>query len=333
MIHRENMILYNVLNQEVIFEEYFCNLLQISRFKDLFLDFLNENNHSFDKEVIQYKHFNTEINLDNDFGRADLFLKFQNQEFIFEIKNKNNTSLTDNQPSNYLKHLKHKNSHLFFLIPKGYKHEGEIYSRWKDFDNTSNQILYWEDFIYKIKQIKLYKDFPEIKLFYDFCLYWFNLKSIIFSKSEQNLFKTKGVNMNNFTNKSIPTLIQKLEATIVRIGINSNMKKDNNADGYNYSKKIKDKDYTIYFGIDYEVWEDTGVPLNILIQNHNNGYKYFELELDNIILKEVKYKQNCTSDDAYFSYLVLIKDTLGSDSYQKTIIDQIRKLTDALKKL
>ena len=146
--HRKNMILYNVLNQEVVFEEYFCNLLGIEKFRDLFLDLIAQKNKILTGEDIQYHYFDTEVVLkkkDKDYGRADLFLKLQDKEFIFEIKNKDWTSLTKNQPVGYLEYLESRNEHLFFLIPKGYKHKDQIYKRWKDFDKYENQIFYWQD--------------------------------------------------------------------------------------------------------------------------------------------------------------------------------------------
>lgn len=79
-IHRENMILYNVLNQEVVFEEYFCNLLRIENFMKLFLEFIEEKNQILVTEDIKYNNFDTEIFLnkkDKTYGRADLFLKIK----------------------------------------------------------------------------------------------------------------------------------------------------------------------------------------------------------------------------------------------------------------
>ena len=166
----------NVLNQEIVFEEYFCNLLYFDSFRNLFIDFINNKNKLLDKKnIIKYKYFNTEVKLNNDNGRADLFLKIKdtNEEFIFEIKNKVYTNLTTNQPNSYLNYLNSKHSNLFFLIPGGYKHKDEIIARWKDYNNVSNQILYWEDFINKITESNIYKDNTEINMFYKFCLYWF----------------------------------------------------------------------------------------------------------------------------------------------------------------
>ena len=40
----EKSILLNVLNQEVVFEEYFCNLLKEEKFFNKFIDFISSKN-------------------------------------------------------------------------------------------------------------------------------------------------------------------------------------------------------------------------------------------------------------------------------------------------
>ena len=59
--HRENMILYNVLNQEVVFEEYFCNLLRIDCFRDIFISFIAKKTEILNDLIIKYEDFDTEI--------------------------------------------------------------------------------------------------------------------------------------------------------------------------------------------------------------------------------------------------------------------------------
>lgn len=308
--HRENMILYNVLNQEVIFEEYFCNLLRIDDFRQLFLDFINEKNTILSEETIQYNHFNTEVILDNKNGRADLFLNINDtKKYIFEIKNKDYTSLTSNQPQSYLNYLKdaHEkgldfNKHLFFLIPKNYQHQNELLKRWQKFDGIYNQIFYWQDLIFKIKEKKLEQENIEIKIFYEFCEYWFNMKPIDFSEDETKLFKTEGYSVRDFKNLSVPKLMQKLESVVRNIGSNVGMQEDKSSLGFYYSMKL---------------------------QNHKNGYEDFELELSGIELE--KFANNETSaDEQYFGYIVNITDVLGSDSYQKTVIDTIHEIKKQL---
>lgn len=333
MNKREDLFLYNVLNQEIVFEEYFCNLLKIDNFRNLFLKFINSKNTILDSYNINYENFNTEVKLDNEYGRADLFLKIDSKEFIFEIKNKDWTSLTDNQPNGYLNYLnkfnyKNFNKHLFFLIPKSYQHLSKIYQKWNNFDDIVNQIFYWQDFTIEIKKSRLNEDSVEIDMFYQFCLYWFNMETIKFTEEEKQLLTLKEKNMNDFKNKSIPTLMRKLEHIIDNIGYNANMKKCNNCIGLNYSITIKD--YIVYFGIDYDMWENDGTPLNIIIQNHLKNYGKFKLEIENIKLKEIEYPETSTTDEA-FGFIVVLDEELGSENYQHIATDTLHKVINQLK--
>lgn len=338
--HRENMILYNVLNQEVVFEEYFCNLLQIDNFRKLFTDFILDKNTILKKENILYQHFDTEVILNSknkNYGRADLFLEIDNKEFIFEIKNKDYTKLTKKQPEDYLDYLEINNKndefnkHLFFLIPKGYKHKSEILERWSifnNFNNIKNQIFYWQDFISKLKNENLEQNSIEIKMFYEFCEYWFNMKAIKFTNEEQYLFKTKGTILNDFKNLSVPKLIKKLEQVIRNVGDNTYMVEDTSELGFFYSCIVGD--YKIWYGIDYDYWEDKEIPLSILIQNYKNGYEDFELELDEIELEKFPKKADNISEE-YFGYYVNHTAEVGTDNYQKNIIDIIIDLKEKIR--
>jgi len=330
MYHRESIILYNVLNQEVVFQEYFCNLLQFPNFRNLFIDFINEHNCILKKEDIKYNNFNTEIILPNNCGRADLSLKINNDEFIFEIKNKCYTTLTTNQPNSYLLHLNKKNENLYFLIPKKYAHKEELKNIWKEFNEYNNieqQIFYWEDFITKMTTSKIYNKHLEINFFYEFCLYWFDMEIIKFTKEEKMILTNNKNKTSDFTNKSIPSALKKIEAIINNIGSNSDMKIDNDTVGYNYSKKIND--YVIYFGIDYDIWESQGIPLSILIQNHKVDYNDFELELNGVLLEKIYYNETKDSPQQV-GYRVINNNELGNDDFQDNTKRLIAKILEQI---
>ena len=335
MLKREKLFLFNVLNQEIVFEEYFCNLLYLDDFRELFLKFISSKNRILENVHIEYENFNTEVILDKEYGRADLFLKVDSKEFIFEIKNRNWTRLTNNQPNGYLKYLskynyENHNKHLFFLIPKSYQHLNEVYEKWHHFDAVDNQIFYWQDFIMEIKKSKLNESSIEIDMFYQFCLYWFNMKVIELTEEEQKLLYSKETDMNDFNNKSVPTLMRKLENIIDDIGSNVGMKKCNYCIGYNYITKIND--YTIYFGIDYIIWENKGTPVNIVIQNHSKENKKFELKLENIELEEMIYAETSLTDEE-FGYLVIINEKIGSENYQHCATNMLNKVLKQIKLL
>jgi len=324
MKRREDMILFNVLNLEVVFEEYFCNLLQFDIFRNLFLDFVG----IADKNI-KYENFSTETILSNECGRADLFLQTENETFIFEIKNKCYTELTINQPNKYIEYLNYKSEYLLFLIPEGYKHTNKINESWREDDKFNGheiQILFWEDFINKIRVSKIYENKIEIKQFYDFCLYWFNMEIIKFTNEEHNFLQKEGRRMINI---SVPKFIEKLEYIIGNIGENSNMKKDANAVAINYSKVIND--YIIYFGIDYDIWDKDNEPLTLIIQNHSNNFERFDLKIENEVLLPIEYEETNISEKQ-FAYLVKLKSDLGNDDFQSEIKKQIKHISQILDK-
>lgn len=325
--YRKNITLFNVLNQEIVFTEYFCNLLRIDEFRELFIDFIGEKVLEL-SDKIKYVNFNTEVSLEKDkYGRADLFLEINGEKFIFEIKNKCTTKLTENQPIGYLKYLKDKNTHLFFLIPKAYNHTDEIIKEWEkynEYDKTeiSNQIFYWQDFISKVKEKNI--ENVEIKMFYDFCEFWFNMQPIDLEDMEKELLK--GMIVNDFTNKSIPKLMKKLMMIVEQIGFNCGLKesKEISIEGFYYEKKIGD--YILYFGIDYDYWASSGTPLSIIIQNKDGN----DFELDIEQLKKLDSIET-SSSNIYFGYCLDMENILLEDNYQNIIESRLNNIKRYLK--
>ena len=81
----EKSILLNVLNQEVVFEEYFCNLLKEEKFFNKFIDFISSKNDILKNKNINYKMFYTEYNLqikEKNFGRADIYLDLEDRKSV-----------------------------------------------------------------------------------------------------------------------------------------------------------------------------------------------------------------------------------------------------------
>ncbi|MBD3840961.1 MAG: hypothetical protein IE909_03575, partial [Campylobacterales bacterium] len=126
-------------------------------------------------QKISYQDFSTEKNFgeieecfsedeNNKIGRGDLILYYDEEDYIFELKIEKYTDLTKNQPQGYLCYLKKQNENsynqnLYFILPKGYMHINQIFSRWQDFCNypkekiQNNHILYWEDILSEIRTI------------------------------------------------------------------------------------------------------------------------------------------------------------------------------------
>jgi len=313
--HRENILLFNVLNNETVFTNYFCNLLSINIFRDLFIEFIfNE------KREYQYNKFDTEKVLGR-YGRIDLILQLDNKEFLFEVKNKDFTCLTENQPSGYLEYLKEKNlkdTHLFFLIPKTYKHQDEIYRNWdnkSDVEKIRNQIFYWEDFLLKVKESEICNDMA-IQMFYEFCEHWFNLRITEIKEDEMNLIK----------NPLVPSLMNKLVEITDRIGNEQGLKFDRNLLGYLYSKTYEN--YTVCFGIEYEIWGNKGLPLSIMILKNTDDANEFTLDIEDITLKSFRFEATSKNDEQ-FCYFIDMDKEIGDEEYEYEVKEKLKKIEDS----
>lgn len=325
--NRGSFILYNVLNKEVAFQEYFCNLLNIPSFLEIFINFISQKNNILTSKNIQFHNFHTEVLLGENNGRADLYLKLDNDEiFIFEIKNKRETTLTPNQPKSYLEHLNHRNENLFFLIPKFYHHEYNIYERWENFseDKIKNQIFYWDDFTKLIKN----EENEYIKAFYLFCENWF-INSIQLKNDELSLLQIQGSTMELLSNTKLPSVMKKLENIVMNIGENLKGLKFKRADtGYLYSTKVNQ--YTIYFGIDYDAWEKTNHPINITIYLTDDYKNSFEIEK---IQNEISILETKESDyfENTFGYIVNLDFSMDEEAYEDKLKDKLQYIINILK--
>ncbi len=338
---RENFILYNVLNQEVIFQEYFCNLLREKSFMKKFLDFIEQKNEILNNEDIEHHHFHTEHPLqikEKSFGRADLFLDLESKKIIFEVKNKVYTSLTENQPHNYLNYLERTvkntdfNTCLMFLIPKNYAHEEAIYQRWNNLypkEEIAKQLFYWEDFVLTLKD----EENIFVKAFYEFCLYWFELNPIYLIKDEIALLNFKGNSMELISNETLPSLMSKLELATIKIGQYFQWKqifmKGGYVSGCNYTKKIQH--YQLYVGIDYDMWKQYDQPINIYITNAKNSSEKFDLPSINTLNFNTYESKGDSNFDDFFAYVVKLDFKVTEENYEQKLKDIIQKIVTQLK--
>lgn len=98
--------------------------------------------------------------------------------------------------------------------------------------------------------------------------------------------------------------------------------------GFMHTRVVKD--YRIYFGIEYDIWEQKKLPLSILIQNHKKNYQEFELEIENIKLERMEYKET-NINDKQFGYVVMLSEEVGSQNYEKTVEIALKKIFKQLK--
>ncbi len=288
---REENIFYNLIKNEISLTEVFCNFMRYKKFRDLFIDIVNEKirnqENRIDKSRVEFQDFDTEVILgdnENKFGRIDLQLKVNEEEiYLFEIKIEIFTSLTPNQPTNYLDFLNDKNENLFFILPKGYFHKSEILNSWESKNHytkreiENHNIIYWEDILKQLRKQELDK----VNIFIEeFCkildFRWFYFEKIIFTKNELDLMfsdkKDKGYKM--LENINVPVLMSKLFQIVFDTKIDcENNKEPQYPDYFGYYVDNKKNDLygklRIWFGVDYELWEETKLPLSIQIVAKN----------------------------------------------------------------
>ncbi len=106
---REKNLFYNVIKNETSLTEFFCNLMQLKPFLNMFQDIVKSKSQDF--PYVTFNDFDTEINFnktdpiideESKFGRGDLVVSYDNKEYIFELKIERYTKLTENQPNGYL---------------------------------------------------------------------------------------------------------------------------------------------------------------------------------------------------------------------------------------
>ena len=343
MIERENNIFYNVIRNETSLTEIFCNFMRYKVFRNLFIEIINKKRKKLNiKEIhssaIKYDDFFTESYLqeeDTKFGRVDLMLKNKDIDYIFELKIERYTSLTKNQPESYLKYLNNDNTRLYFIIPKRYIHKDDIYKRWTDLTDYTraeidNHIIFWEDIIKEIRN----KEIDKLNLFInEFCnildYKWFYYPKIKFSNIEikvlfqEHKIKKKELTMLSDTN--IPNIISKLfeivEATKDKLDTTKDNTKTNAYYGYILKNKNISEDIEIWFGVDFEIWEQYSYPLTIQV------YSYDKNKMDS--LNNLDFLTNFNyADGEITNFFGIEKNTFekDEDNIIEVFVDKIHEI-------
>lgn len=139
---------------------YFHNVIKNeNQLSQLLLNIINNNlqlrqiveRFFFAKEDVEFDILDSQKRDKN--GQPDINVELKNGGFaIIEVKTQD-SELTRNQPEGYaqkLKERKSKSKHLFFLIPKYYKHEKHLVNRFRVIGETNDiefKIFYWNDLV------------------------------------------------------------------------------------------------------------------------------------------------------------------------------------------
>jgi len=331
-------IFQEILHKEDNTTEILTNLLYYKPFRIEFLDFLGI------KEDIKFENFYTQYNLDQDsdserknrYGIIDLFID-DDKKYLVEIKINSDTKLTDHQKKgSYIEYLNGKKENLFYLIPRSYFHK----------DDIEGKILYWEDFLKRIKNSELDKMNPLIEHFVSFFYSYFSIDIIYkFEKRELQLI-FGGKTMPSDT--TIPRIIKKLEEIVENVK-NSEIKVDRSKKDFTkqhpnyYGYYVKDDILTKYnlilwYGIDFDIWEDKSYPLIISIESYDNNEKLLK-KIFSIFKNKgfEKYEYDNDENDTYIIIFGYKKDDFGHDldfkveTYKNKILETKDTLINILK--
>ncbi|MDN5089848.1 hypothetical protein [Aliarcobacter butzleri] len=337
---REENIFYNIIKNETSLTESFCNFMNYKVFRDLFIDIINKKIcNKIDKSKVKFQNFDTEVPLLNEQnnGRIDLQLKISEKEiYLFEIKIELYTNLTDNQPKNYLEYLKDLNignENLFFIVPKGYYYLSKLHDC---------NIIYWEDILDEIRK----NEIDKINIFInEFCKIldyrWFYFEKVEFTKNEVDLIfndkKEKGYKM--LENVNIPILMNKLFKIVVDTKIDyykSDKESLAQKDGYfgyfleNRKCGISDK-LTIWFGVDYAIWERYKHPLIIQIEPNEQQEV---IKLENYLKDKIDYSKHIDEDGDTIFYIPLQQELFENKDVNITqeFTNKIEKVKNLMQK-
>jgi len=317
-------IFNDILSYENNVSSMMLNLSEYALFKKELLAFLGLDLNYKDVEIY------TEVNLQlekskKSFGRIDLMIiDNENNEYLVENKIKNDRDLTENQIEQYVKYIDTKESakKLIFLIPKNYAHLKTVQALQNDNDNIV-EIKFWQDFVKKFKSSEIYELNQFIEAFIDFLEDWFMPRQVKFSYMEIKIIKNNKDVMMNET--KIATIMKKL----IEIVENVNAKKlkyrpTSYEDSYGYAidkKKynINNDEIFIWYGIDYNIWEEYGYPLIIWVENYNKDAE--------VVLKDDGFK------DDEEAGLMFPFNNLEDEDIIETVRNKISEVIDKLAKI
>lgn len=306
-----------------------CSLLKYKPFKSLLIQFLFEGNSNFN-DNIGYDSFMTQYSI-GKYGIPDIAIANSEIEALIEVKI-NNTSLTINQPDNYLKHLieeveESKKKYLFFIIPYNYCHEHKCKSSLGKFSiklvkhNITARILYWEDLLAMIKKSELHLLNPIIEEYFLLMQNWFSNKEMNFNLNNVNIM---------FEDALVPQTIEKLVILIGNVKtefkksgfvISDESTKDFSTHGFCVTDT--DNDRILFFGSWLEFWKDSNFPLIIeLLYERDDYIEMFKSFCEGTGLEYIHYKNEY--------HICIIKKGFFIDNKFNELLAAVLKFTEII---
>jgi len=215
-------------------------------------------------------------------GQPDMAIASQDVHVLFEVKTELWRALTANQPEGYLDYLmqndmKAKYRVLIFILPQGYSHEEKLKERAESYANKHTivsilnkgssaledavqwGIIYWEDIIHIIEENELHRFNPFLNEFTKLLKNWYFPSQIIFKKSEVRMMFSKTIPEAIKTLKKLQTIVDSIEQRNKKFKAQSY--RSEKAGEYGISFKDAEGKNVLWFGIWYDCWENTEIPI------------------------------------------------------------------------
>ncbi len=310
-LHRQENVFFNIIDSENSLSEVLCNLLQFPNFKTVFVHLIRElfNSYHIDFDYRDVDTQKVSVNRRKYRGTPDVVV--ETETFVLLIENKSeNATLTQEQKGCYRNYFKGKDTNLkkflIFLIPKDYPHKKNLEKCMEKCIKRGRREIFvklmtWEKLVESLSESKFTNEDVILKHFYDALVNKF--KPIKFTAEEIDMMKNNEIPQKLLDMKS---LVDKVSDEIKSSSIYKIGGRSNSYGSYGrYVQKTKGKDI-LWFGIFYEYWAKTGLPLSIEITDEmykkapskaKKQLKRFKMESWDKDLWVGSLRQECLKDD------------------------------------
>ena len=198
-----------------------------------------------------------------DCGVPDLVVENESSFIVFEHK-VDNTPLSPNQPNGYFRLLRkdpRPSRALIFILPRGYVYEEVLVNGVRELkggaDSPPVAVLHWPELVDRLADHGVSETSDLLREFLSLMRDWFIVEAVRFTEMETTRM------YNGQTITELMKLWDVVAAVETKLGQTETIALRRSKSSYEFSIYLKDPQSREvgYFGIWYEVWLETGIPL------------------------------------------------------------------------
>ncbi len=276
---REENIYHRLIRNEDSFSECLANLMQFDNFRDNLIKLLSSKL-KLDIESLRFTYSDLETQAFYESkGIPDIQIKTQKSLILIESKVSLGTMLTQYQPDGYLNILnaaEEKFKILIFIVPKHYKYQHELRSKFENYLNNEViifDLFYWEDFINYFDGVTTDVENIAIRHFINFSKIWFPMQKIFFTTEELNLLQTNDLGGLMYKLMEIVDFIYNHPRRLRNIKV---YKKVSDVEYGLYFENTDTGKNILYFGIWYEFWKQENFPFCLATKSEYDSMELFK---------------------------------------------------------